>query len=120
MRRSRQLSDSSALAGMSTIPPSEPKPELNRPRCEAHRHGHRCLLDPGHEAAHMGVHGPFFYWDKGEPLVELADRSASALLWVDWARKLGIDAVKMQLALLACCRSNRIHPSAILLNLLSE
>lgn len=91
----------------------------SRPRCEAHRHGQRCLLAPEHAGEHMAVNGAFLYWEQqaAAPVLNGGDHAISALLWCDWARRLGIDAADMQVKLLESCRSAKVHPAALLLHL---
>lgn len=86
-------------------------------RCQAVRHGQRCLRKPGHQGQHMATIGSFMRWDGQATLEELAERGSSALLWVAWARALGVDAVAMQVQLLDICDQTNSHPSDLLFNL---
>jgi len=92
-----------------------------RPRCEAHRHGQRCLLGREHAGEHMAVNGPFLYWEQAAAAAtqDGGDHAVSALLWCDWARRLGIDAADMQVKLFESCRSAKLHPAALLLHLVN-
>ncbi len=114
--------------GEELAPKGSPSPDPDagfyssmRARCEAHRHGQRCLLASEHSGEHMAVNGPLLYWQQlaAAPTQDGGDHAVSALLWCDWARRLGVDAADMQVKLLESCRSAKLHPAALLLHLVN-
>lgn len=88
-----------------------------RTRCPSVRHGQQCLRAPGHTGEHMATIGAFMRWDRQVTIEEIAERNCSALLWVEWARALGLDAPEMQCRLLEVCERVGSHPSDLLFNL---
>ena len=107
------------------IEPSKPTPSpdpdagfYTMQRCRAERYGHRCLLEPGHEGQHMASNGvPFLYWDPKDATQYHGSETLGNLVWVAWAREMGIDVVQAQRALMKCCRSANVHPSVLLASL---
>lgn len=88
-------------------------------RCVAMRYGQQCLRQPGHKGRHMAPGGAMVFWeqDSASDQEQQLELGVSALLWVKWARELGVDAADMQVKLLAACATSNVHPSILLLNL---
>lgn len=110
---------------LSTHPPAPltPIPHPYTPerlQCPAERDGQQCMLDLGHTGSHKTPTSSFLFWDR--PLHMEADQDSvrSALLWVDWARTLGVDAANMQVQLMRLCRQARVSPTILLVNLTAK
>ncbi len=94
-------------------------PRFSVARCLAMRYGQQCLRQPGHKGRHMAPGGAMVFWEQsaeGDREQQL-EVGLSALLWVSWARELGVDASEMQVRLLSVCGRAGIHPSTLLINL---
>lgn len=103
--------------------PSKPTPHPYTPerlQCPAERDGHRCKLDLGHTGSHKTESTSFLFWDQPLHIETEQDATRSALLWVDWARTLGVDAANMQVQLMRLCRQARVSPTILLVNLTAK